>query len=84
MPVERYRTIEDMAPPWRDPADPRNLRLVAEMLEFYRKLNPPSWTGVRRFRSIEEANDDRDDPYRRSGSLGCTPKPGQQSNARTG
>jgi hypothetical protein len=78
MPVERYRTIEDMPPPWRDPADPGNLRLVAEMLEFYRKLNPPSRPGVRRYRSIEEANADRSDPYRRSGLLGFRPKTGQQ------
>ncbi|HEX5044769.1 MAG TPA: hypothetical protein VFV75_17855 [Candidatus Polarisedimenticolaceae bacterium] len=36
MPVFRYRSIEEMPRRWRDPVDPENLRLVAQMLAFYR------------------------------------------------
>ncbi len=65
MPVERYRSIADMPPPWTDPDDPRNLRRIAEMIALHRRLTPALQPGVRRFRSIEEANLDRNDPYRR-------------------
>lgn len=40
MPVIRYRSVEDMPRPWRSPDDPENLRLVAQMLTFYRSLTP--------------------------------------------
>ena len=66
MSVTRYRSIEDMPRPWRDPGDPSNLRRVARMLALYRSLigGVRGASGVRRFRSAEEANADRDDPYR--------------------
>src|SRR5437867_2989945 len=38
VPVTRYRSIEEMPRPWRDPDDPGNLRVVAQMLTFYRSL----------------------------------------------
>ncbi|MEP0775445.1 MAG: hypothetical protein HRF46_13930 [Acidobacteriota bacterium] len=56
MPVERYRSVEEMPPPWRPPDDAGNLRAVAAMLALYRLLGPPFPRGVRRFRSLEEAN----------------------------
>jgi len=67
MGVTRYRSIEEMPRPWRKPDDPENLRLVARMLAFYRSLtrDVPRRTGVRRFKTIEQANADRGDPYRR-------------------
>ncbi len=66
MPVTRYRSVEEMPPPWRDANDPGNLRNVALMMAFYARMNPDTNRpcGVRRFRSIEEANEDRGDPYR--------------------
>ncbi len=67
MPVIRYRSVEEMPGPWRDARDPENLRLTARMLAFYRSLvaGPRRAAGVRLFRTIEEANADRNDPYRR-------------------
>ena len=67
MSVTRYRSVEEMPRPWRDPQDPGNLRLVARMLAFYRDLfrNAPRRQGVQRFRTLEEANASRNDPYRR-------------------
>ena len=67
MPVTRYRSIEEMPRQWRDVHDPENLRLTARMLAFHRSLvgGPRRPAGVRRFRTLEEANADRCDPYRR-------------------
>jgi hypothetical protein len=67
MPVTRYRSVEHMPPPWRDADDPANLRVVASMIALYRALHdgPAVPPGVRRFRSIQEANAERHDPYRR-------------------
>jgi hypothetical protein len=68
MAVIRYRSIDEMPPPWRDAADPGNLRAVGDMLRFYRcgsgSADQPR--GVRRYRSIEALNADRGDPYRRT------------------
>ena len=57
MPVYRYRSIEQMPRPWRDPDDPGNLRVVALMLSLHRKMTSvePRRPGVTRFRSLEEA-----------------------------
>lgn len=67
VPVRRYRSVEEMPPPWRDADDPANLRLVASMLSLYRRFDPsPRAPGVRRFRSVEEASEERGDPYRRA------------------
>ena len=67
MPVFRYRSVQDMPPPWREPDDAGNLRAVAEMLYFYRRFSasPSAAPGVRRLRTIEELNEERGDPYRR-------------------
>ena len=66
MSVTRYRSIEDMPRPWRDLQDPGNLRLVARMLSLYRSLvgNARGSAGVQRFRTLQEANAHRHDPYR--------------------
>jgi len=60
MPVTRYRSVADMPPPWRDPEDPQNLRLVAQLMALHQRLmgRPPA--GVRRFRSVEQAAMDLD------------------------
>ena len=67
MTVTRYRSIEEMPRPWRNTDDPGNLRVVAQMLAFYRSLvrSAPRRAGVQRFRTLAEANASRNDPYRR-------------------
>ena len=67
MSVERYRSIEEMPRVWRAADDPENLRLVAQMLGFYRSLvrTDSRPTGVQRFRSIEAADAALDDSLRR-------------------
>ena len=67
MGVQRFRSIEEMPPPWRPANDPGNLRVVATMLALYRLLAPAPSPGVRRFRSVEEA--DADLQYRRAPDL---------------
>ena len=65
MPVYRYRSVEEIPPPWRDPGDPRNLHVVAEMLAFYRRAaSETPRPGVRRYRSVAAANAERADPFR--------------------
>ena len=66
MPVHRYRSIEDMPRPWRNADDPGNLSAVARMLELHRALTGTlrRRPGVRRYRSIEEAEIDREDRVR--------------------
>ena len=66
MSVTRYRSIDEMPRPWREADDPGNLRVVAQMLAFYRSLvgNVPQRAGVQRFRTLQEANAIQEDPYR--------------------
>jgi len=68
MPVLRYRSVDEMAPPWRDAHDPGNLRAVSAMLRFYRRhaATKELPRGVYRYRTIEALNEERGDPYRRS------------------
>ncbi len=68
MSVQRFRSIEDMPRPWRASDDPGNLRVVAQMMAFYHRLHQPEAVRsppVRRFKTLQELNADRDDPYRR-------------------
>jgi hypothetical protein len=66
MAVQRFHSVEDVPPPWRSADDPTNLRTVAMMMRMYSNLTSgsPRVRGVRRFRTIQEANEDRGDPYR--------------------
>jgi hypothetical protein len=67
VPVIRFRSVDEMGPPWRDGADPSNLRRVSEMLRLYRRQSAAQnqVRGVRRYRTIEALNEERGDPYRR-------------------
>jgi hypothetical protein len=65
MPIQKFRSIEEMPRPMRAADDPENLRETARMMSLYGRLAGKARPGVRRFRTIEEANADRDDPYRR-------------------
>ena len=46
-----------MPRPWRSPDDPDNLKVVAQMLTFYRSLarKAPRRPGVQKFRTAEDA-----------------------------
>ena len=62
MPVWRYRSIADMPRPWRAPDDPENLRVMARLMRLHRSLmRPDRRRSVTRYRSIEEAQADRED-----------------------
>ena len=68
MAVYRYRSVEEMPPPWKEAGAPDNLREVAAMMAFYRRLYPPDPAlrgSVQRFKSVAEAKNARRDPYRR-------------------
>lgn len=65
MPVEKYRSIDEMPPPWTDPDDPANLERVAAMMSLWFRLNPRPEPGVRKYGSFEEASRNEVDAYRR-------------------
>lgn len=68
MPVYRFRSIEEMPPPWRDADDPSNLQRVAQMMGIHRRLTGGRVNDARpvqRFRTHDEASAMRSDPYRR-------------------
>ena len=58
MPLRKYRSIEEMeTPPWRDPLDPRNLRLACDLSELATRLRPRRFPpGLYRYRSVEQAS----------------------------
>ncbi len=64
MPIEKYRSVADMPPPWTDPDDPKNLCRIAALMTLWFRLNARPEPGVRRFRSIADASRDDPDPYR--------------------
>lgn len=64
MAIEKYRSIDEMPVPWRDPDHPGNLRRIAAMMSVWFRMNPRPRSGVRRFRSVADANRERRDPYR--------------------
>lgn len=84
MPVEKYRSIEDMPPPWRDPDDPGILRAIARAFASYRSVHPrrSDVPRIRRYRNLVEMNADRDDPYRREDPrLGTPPEWAREGSA---
>jgi len=68
MPVKKYRTLEQMnadhSHEWLAPGDPEIIRKVSYLWELSEALVQPvglcSPRGVRKYRSIEEANADQD------------------------
>jgi hypothetical protein len=57
MPVRKFRSIEEMKPPWREPGSSQLDRAIRRVLELGSAMTdrrfPP---GIYRFRTIEEAN----------------------------
>ena len=68
MPVTKYRTLEEMnrdhSHDWLAPGDPRIIKKVQMLWEMSEALLAPVGLciprGVRKYRTIEEANADRD------------------------
>lgn len=62
MPVKKYRSVAEMpGPPELRPLDPDNLRRAFALCELTAWLHPVSHVpGVRKFRSLEEANRHRE------------------------
>jgi len=62
MPVERFESFEDARRAlWVDRDDPDLARRIRELWDFAARLAPaPPFRGLKRFRSIEEANEERD------------------------
>jgi hypothetical protein len=63
MPVRKYRSVEEMENmTWRRPLDPENLRIALSLSHLAYRLRPWHLTpGVRKFRSVEEANRHREE-----------------------
>lgn len=75
MAVYRFRSIDEMSPPWREPDDPGNLRAVALMMALDRRLRGPTHRrthGVTRYSSIQEMKASREDSYHREDPRGIS------------
>ena len=57
MPLRKYRSVEEMpTPPWREPLDPRNLRLACDLSALATRLRPRRFPpGLHKYGSVEEA-----------------------------
>ncbi len=62
MPVQRFRTFDDARRDlWVAPGDPKLLARIRSLWEFSARLAPSNMPrGLRKFRTIEEANQERD------------------------
>lgn len=62
MPVQRFRTLDDARRDlWLAPGDPKLWARIRNLWEFSARLAPCTMPrGVRKFRTVEEANQDRD------------------------
>ena len=65
MPVKKFRSIEEMDASrrelWCDEPDAAYFQRVADLWELSSHINPRKWPkGVAKFRSLEEAQADRD------------------------
>lgn len=58
MPVRKFRSVEEMDMPWREPGDPQLYAAIRRVWDFgqrsWPRVFPP---GVHRYRSIVELND---------------------------
>lgn len=61
VPVQRFDEHPDPATLWRPPGDPRIAQKMRWLSKFVSRLAPPKPApGIRKFRSIEEADRDRE------------------------
>lgn len=65
MPIEKFKRIEDM-PEFTAPSDPEKIAdRIAFVWEMARAASPLDWPpGVRKYRTIEDANRDREEYIR--------------------
>lgn len=57
MPVWKYRRIEDVPQPWRDPGDPGLHQAIRRVWSLGQRLHAPRFPpGVHKLRSIEDMN----------------------------
>ena len=68
MPVRKFRSVEEQPPPADlPPLTPETVRLAFEHMELSQRLCPIRFTpGVRKFRSMEEANRAREEDEARA------------------
>ena len=57
MPLRKYRSVEEMeSPSWREPLDPRNLRLACDLSALATRLRLRRFPrGLHKYRSVDEA-----------------------------
>jgi hypothetical protein len=62
MPVRRFRTFDEARRDlWLEPGDPKLLARIRSLWKFSARLAPCTMPrGIHKFRTIEEANQDRD------------------------
>ncbi len=57
MPVRKFRRVEDMPAPWRDPGDPILYRAIAGVWDLGDRWTTPRFPpGVYKHRSMQEMN----------------------------
>lgn len=66
MPLQKFRGVEDMPPPSPLPEGPERLRMLGSFWAGWARLLPPlDLRGLRRYRSLEAADADREAAVRR-------------------
>jgi len=57
MPVHKFRSVEEMEPPWREPGDPALYRAIARVWDFGRRSWPRRFPpGLHWHRSLADMN----------------------------
>jgi hypothetical protein len=61
VPIQKYRSVEDVPPPpGREPLDPGNLRMACDLSRLAARLRPRRVPGgVHKYRSVDEASQER-------------------------
>jgi len=66
MPVEKFRSVEDMSPPAPLPVGPERARVLRSLWGGWARLLPAlDVRGVRKYRGVEEADRDHERAVRR-------------------
>jgi hypothetical protein len=63
MPVQKFRSVEEMKdPPWKAPGDPELYAALASLWEASRRMRPRQFpAGVHKHRSMEDMNRQQDE-----------------------
>ena len=70
MPLRKFRSAYEMpSAAWREPLDPRNLRLACDLSALATRLRPRRFSpGLHKYRSVEEAARSREQWESRGGA----------------